>query len=320
MKNCAVSIFGTKDNALYFDYVVPLSIGFELLLEHGLPEVDTSSVDPYFDTDKLWFIRRAFDEFLPPSVLKNKCKYHLWTKANSLTFIYHQIGGNMLIDAIPQVYDFGRFARKFSFNDRTKLSILAIDLINRLEIKNAHLVMPRQHIAGDISDETCLEITLSGLELIDTSKTPIELISEFRKRPESQACLRRLRLFAQDNYKGRSASYIEDDISLRLYDYENEVKAWGMKTRNSAITTVLNSKTLLASAGGSLLAALNGSPIVASSAILGGALLEIGRVALTVSESRMSAAAAMRQNPISYIAQAQVALEGDAAKGFPEKE
>jgi hypothetical protein len=151
-------------------------------------------------------------------------------------------------------------------------------------------------------------VTLATLDLVDTTCASWEQITEFRRDPVSRTKLRRLRVFAADSYAGKSRAYVEDDLLRRLDDYDETVRRWGFETRHAVLTTLLNSKSLLAVAGVSLLSVLFGAPTLAGAGALAGAAVEIGRVSVEVSRRRFALRSALRDNPVSYIADAKERL------------
>ena len=110
------------------------------------------------------------------------------------------------------------------------------------------------------------------------AKVSVGQILEFRSDTESMAKLRRLRLFASSNYEGKSRTFVEDDLLLRIADYEHEANKWGFEVREAALTNLFHSKTLLGAAGGSLAAVLAGSPAAALTAATAGVLFEWGKM------------------------------------------
>jgi len=59
---------------------------------------------------------------------------------------------------------------------------------------------------------------ISGISLIDAEHADWEQIISLREDSDSKEALRRFRLFTFDNYRGKSKSYIEDDIAKRIAD------------------------------------------------------------------------------------------------------
>lgn len=124
-------------------------------------------------------------------------------------------------------------------------------------------------------------ITLSKLNLIDASQAEWRQIIELRKDIESHRKLARLRLFIHKNYVDCSFSYIEDDLSQRIEDYERVTRKFGLKTTLSSLSLLLDAKALQASAGAGLVAGLFGGPLVGLSAA---AAIEIGKIAVNLAE------------------------------------
>lgn len=124
-------------------------------------------------------------------------------------------------------------------------------------------------------------ITLSKLNLIDTSQAEWRQIIELRKDIESHRKLARLRLFIHKNYANCSFAYIEDDLSQRLEEYERVTKKFGFKTMLSSLSLLLDSKALHASAGAGLVVGLFGGPLAGLSAA---AAIEIGKIAVNIAE------------------------------------
>lgn len=124
-------------------------------------------------------------------------------------------------------------------------------------------------------------ITLSRLNLIDATQADWRQIIEVRKDVQSYRKLARLRLFIHNNYSECSFSYIEDDLSRRLDEYEQVSKKFGLKTTLSSLSMLLDAKALQTSAGAGLIAGLFGGPLAGLSAA---AAIEIGKIAINVAE------------------------------------
>lgn len=124
-------------------------------------------------------------------------------------------------------------------------------------------------------------ITLSKLNLVDTSRAEWRQIIELRKDIESHRKLAKLRLFIHKNYADCSFAHIEDDLSQRIEEYERVTKKFGLKTTLSSLSMLLDIKALQASAGAGLVAGLFGGPLVGLSAA---AAIEIGKIAVNIAE------------------------------------
>lgn len=158
----------------------------------------------------------------------------------------------------------------------------------------------------EVSGSQCdPSITLSKLNLIDVSQAGWRQIIDLRKDIESHRKLARLRLFLHKNYAGCSFAYIEDDLSLRIEEYERVTKKFGLKTTLSSLSLLLDAKALQTSAGAGLVAALFGGPIVGLSAA---AAIEIGKVAVNIAEKHHDLKDWQSGHELAFIFDARKAL------------
>jgi hypothetical protein len=135
------------------------------------------------------------------------------------------------------------------------------EFLHRYGLLDSPLDVPQEMISNDCdagSSEVC--ITLAFENLIKTEVTSWDQILEFRRDKTAKEKLRRFRLFADVNYRGKSKAYVEDDILRRLDDYESTVKQWGFETAEGAFNILASSKTLAGTGAGALISALAGAP------------------------------------------------------------
>jgi len=178
------------------------------------------------------------------------------------------------------------------------------DFIQDFGLREVPLIMPDiLSVESHSGDEVAM--TLANLHLVDTSRTSWEQITEFRRDQASRTKLRRLRVFAADSYAGRSRAYVEDDLLLRLDDYDETVRRWGFETRRAALSMLLNSKNLLGASAALLSVLFGAPPTVAGVGVAVGAVAEVGRIAVEVSRRKFALRNALRDNPVSYIADAR---------------
>lgn len=139
-------------------------------------------------------------------------------------------------------------------------------------------IPPATEVCGSQHDPS---ITLSRLNLVDAGQAEWRQIIELRKDIQSHRKLAKLRLFIHKNYAGCSFSYIEDDLSQRIEEYEQVTRKFGFKTTLSSLSMLLDAKALQTSAGAGLLAGLLGGPFVGLTAA---AAIEIGKIAINIAE------------------------------------
>jgi hypothetical protein len=171
---------------------------------------------------------------------------------------------------------------------------------------------PDIQLADETSAAEDVVVTLMDLNLIDAEKASWEQIVEFRRSPEAMAKLRRFRLFAFTNYQGRDRAFVEDDILQRLADYSNTIAEWGFETRRGAFSALLSSKLLAGSITGSVISSLLGQPLPAIISAVGGVAIELGSIALGIEKRASELRKLVRENPVTYIRDAQDAFHNGA--------
>jgi hypothetical protein len=295
MGKTAFTLGGSKEASLYFDSVVPLCLVIDAVEEYGWDEFLAAS-GPNEVLPKLAEIRSLYDFLMPPQVKKGSPHFESWV----------EVGVKILKSMLESEKEHYSGKANVPLADIFATSLPQVkddivELIDSLGIDDAAFSSELAFASSSSDPNDDIGITLRDLNLIDTSKTSLEQIVKFREDKESIAKLRRLRLFAYQNYSGKSRSYIEDDLQLRIDEYEKEVKKWGFNTRHAAFTTLLNSKVLLGAVGGSIFAAIAGSPITSLSTITIGSMVELGRVHLAITREKFAAREALRENPVSYI-------------------
>jgi hypothetical protein len=181
---------------------------------------------------------------------------------------------------------------------------LFYQFLNDFHLKSLPVVCAGATMTNDDRDGADIAITITSLELVDAARCSWEQILEFRRDTEARDKLRRLRLFACDNYSGKTKDYIGDDILKRIADYQETVRRWGFETKYSALSMLLTSKLLAGSLTGSLVSVLFDAPVAAIASAAGGAGLEIGRIALELSKRKFALRTMLADNPVSYISYA----------------
>lgn len=297
----AISLQATKEAALYFDSVIPLFVGAEAvsdltsLRRRELRKLDNATT-------------KLVVELLPMSLRTSEEFAAAWKDLEAVGLIARfkpvldQYGIDDALGVLsPAEYQdlVATFERRYS------------PIASRFGLYGLPVVSPNRFIGNASPGEDVL-ITIQGLHLVDASKASWEQVLAFRKDSDARARLRRLRLFAIENYQNRSRAFIEDDLLSRIDAYSEQVRRWGFVTRHSVLGMLLSSKALGAALGGTLFSALIGAPALAALSAAGGIAIEIGQVALEVSRRRFELRSALRDNPISYVADAQAKLSANA--------
>jgi hypothetical protein len=285
----ALAFWALKDALLYFDYVVPLSAPLEIVLSeimikgnHKVP-IDEATAEMFNST-----LNRILLAGLPPDLNNEEF-------ARRLVKIYRQSFGRLKSAADMGTPEFWRPIRALVRD--YKLSGLPLCTVPRA-IEEAR-------------EPNDLGIHLAALRLIDIQKTSYEQILELREDQEAKRKLTRLRLFAYENYQGKSQSFIQDDLMTRIADYESTVKKWSFETKSAVMTALMDSKLVAGGIAGSFLSAYMNQPLLAIASAAGAAGIAIGKVTIEIGKKRFELQKAMAENPVSYITYAKEKLAED---------
>jgi hypothetical protein len=302
---------GFKEASLYFDRVLPLNMGRmrgdpdvgDILI--GFPEsVPSAALSHLVDgvegnTVTYSHATRVMEYFADKWVnfAKGVSPYaHLWAprpgtgEQHDVVAEYRKLQAAYLVDA----------AVEGAAPIRTEFAKYA----SSLGIARFCVALPAE--SGPIGKFQDPSLTLQQLQLIDAGKAEWKQIIEIRKDEASHRKLARLRLFLHEKYDGRSFSFVEDDISRRIEDYEQVCKKFGLQTTLSSLSLLLDAKSLQASLGSGLVAALFGGPAAALSAA---AAVEIGKVAVHVAEKRHEMKSWQAGHELAYIFETGKAID-----------
>lgn len=125
--------------------------------------------------------------------------------------------------------------------------------------------------------------TLSNLGIIDESKLEWGQVLESRQDKDAIQDIRRIVHWFDSSFPGKSKTFIEDEICLRLYDFEAALKRHGIHTVLGSLSTVLDGKFMFGSATTSAgVAYLAQDPILG---VLAEGLLVSGKILVHVGKS-----------------------------------
>lgn len=145
-------------------------------------------------------------------------------------------------------------------------------------------------------------VKLSQIPLVDAGRASWDQILELRSDPGSRIRLQRLRAFAEANYANKSISYIEDDLSSRIEDYEQASKKHGFELVTGSLSTLLDSANLQATAGATLAAAIVGGPLLAVTAAT---CIELSKFTLEFAKRRHAMTNWASSHPLAYMIELQ---------------
>ena len=292
----ALAYSNVPEAALYFDYVVPVSIFFDNIfkaIQSGDPEKVNDSSNAAS--------RELLIGLLPPSLRQNRdFLEHLDRLYGSGVEAFLKWMEEVVQKRVttPDLVGFDNWLREV---ERVTTSFGLSDC----PIVTYPDVLPE--VMNDESTPSDFAATMTSIHLVDARVLSWEQIHEFRKDEGSRMKLRRLRLFFLQNYEGKDRRYVEDDFQRLLDDYRSTVSSWGFETRAQVVSMLLSSKWVARGAGGSALSVLMGEPTTAIATAVGGLSIEVGNVLLEVTKRKHALRRLTRESPISYVVDLQTA-------------
>lgn len=288
--NTAIAFGDLKNASLYFDHLVPIALFEELAGEKEMEQTNRVALA----------IRNA--DLVPPDL--KECPGFL----EELLEV-NDASANYILKEGTKRYSLEQRIKGLSKEEFAAIEHVwtarYIELFLRYGLFRYPIVSasPDANGSGSMTPGADVSpiLTLANLSVIDASQATWEHIAELRGDPDARRRLRRLRLFAYDNYSGKSPAYIEDDLLTKVADYDETVKQWGFETVKGAIALVLNSRLSATTAAGAILSTLFGHPAEAMAVAAAAASVQMGRVALHLAERRFALQELVRDSPVSYI-------------------
>jgi hypothetical protein len=288
----ALSIGNAKEAAIYFDYVVSLVFALDLLSSDDKSGIPKAEYESELETEL------GFLKVLEPESIRASTQFREQMMAAQESWL------NFLIEIMADpglggISDEAAAQRYFvALNDvvaRQHRSLRSVGL------DAAPVVLPsRPFLVVNDGRARDIAFTISGIQVVDASGTSWQQVMEFRKNPDNLRKLRRLRLFAYEDYADKSLSYIEEDLGRKVDEHRRAVRAGGFATIPGTFTVNLTSKAIATGRYRTLLSAVFGTPAFGAIAAVKGATVEIGALKLEVSRRRFELRGTLIGNPISY--------------------
>ncbi len=190
-----------------------------------------------------------------------------------------------------------------------QLQLLFAIIVNKYNLKNVPVDCSHFFLGNSSNDNSDNCLSAPQIRIVDTSKTSINQIMEFRKDKEVMNKMRKFRLFAYEQYTGKDKAFIEDDLQKRLADHDEAVKTWGFDTKIKTLSFLLESKVLMGTLATSAASLLIGNATLAAEAFGAGTIIELGKLSLEYSKSRSELRKICGNNPFYYLADSKMALE-----------
>jgi len=311
--SAALSFGNAKVGAIYFDRVIPVTYG--LLAYLNIDEPFHHGEMPVKVFHALLRGQRRVDG--PMIMDSEEVRRYSKTMLKYFEDLFNPIYMMMNQDPDPDLDDIGSdndpyeeliikaFRRLYRADlplpDGTSPRETLAKIVSKSGIKNYSVLIPTDDDERDFG-QTYSCLALKNVPLIDSTRAEWDQIMELRKDADAIDKIRRLRLFFFENYSGRSPDYVHDDILNRLHEYEQERKKHGFEVVSSSLATLLDAKTLQATAVASLAAAMFGGPIAGLSA---GAIVELGKVALEATTKHVQFRNLASGHDLAYLIEVQ---------------
>jgi hypothetical protein len=141
----------------------------------------------------------------------------------------------------------------------------------------------RLYRQGDVSAVYTL---LSDVPVISEDGLTWEQVVEFRRDSAAKLSLRRMLHWLDGEMVGKSLSYIEEDVAIRLKDYDESVRKHGLHTVVGTLSALLDSKFLENAATVTGVSALLSGGI---GALIAGAALTVSKASVHLAEVKIDA-------------------------------
>jgi hypothetical protein len=268
-----------RNAALWFDYVVPLN-----------PHAYRQKFVTGFMSDSSLHVFDVASALSPPDLLADDASgfEHLRNYIEKHLYAYNiwMIEGS----GDPEIQQYFDEAHKHL--NAIAPSILKWEparIIDALETDSANRELKKQQQIG---------LALMGLNLIDVSNVTWQHILEFREDTSSRKNLRALRLMFYEDYSGKPQAFVRDHIEHLLDRYDRTAKKWNFDLVKTTLVGLVESKTLLATASGTIAAAMFGGPLAALTV---GAAIELGHVSLKVLDVLRGKREFEANHPLAYL-------------------
>jgi len=123
--------------------------------------------------------------------------------------------------------------------------------------------------------------SLSEIDVLDEAKIEWQQVYEFRKDHEAKRKLHRMMHWLDADMVGKSANFIQDELNIRLEDYQWTIRKHGLKTISGSISSILGLAELTAAATVTTAVTLTSTPLWG---LLSGAGVIVGKIAVNIAE------------------------------------
>jgi hypothetical protein len=300
--NSAICFNNFKTAALYFDRVIPADV--PTLADAMVP----SHLIKKLDRDEFGDHSSEVENLIHGPSYRNVLEIAFGANAGYDHFLQFYDASNKFAEEVLKTLPEDSAAKRkhiLSAYAGTHTINAYQQFLRTFGLTTASLFLPDE--ASFSQDNKCSDILtfISGLKLIDGENADLEQIVEIRKDANARIKLKRLRTFLLEKYKDKPVQFIEDDISIRIDDYENVARKHGFELVTSSLGAIIEAKNIHAALGAGLAGALLGGPI---SGITASVSLELGALALTIAKGAFQYRNVLQSHETAYIIEARKRL------------
>lgn len=189
----------------------------------------------------------------------------------------------------------------------------SMDQLSRVIAREFHCdhslhAVPVYHAIEDLNkeykagDHSIIIAALADLPVPDEQSLSWEQVLEFRRDHSCFLKYKRLAHWLDANMPDFSLSYVRDELTIRLADYDIALKKHGVKTVLGTLTSLVDSRALL---GGSAAIASLSYAIDREWALVAGGAILVGRAAVSVAKALIDGQEARAQNhpEVAFVAE-----------------
>lgn len=151
-------------------------------------------------------------------------------------------------------------------------------------------------------DNICLQIELFNYPIIDSSNIDWKHISEIRQKNKAfHKSIRDFRLFLLQNYEGKEADYIYDDLMKKTDRYQEDCTRYGLKLTLAKTKMLIDPRSYGAT---SILLSLNilaGNDLATGIAGLAGFMLDFGRIMIKTEQKKLEYKQEINNPELAYL-------------------
>jgi RNAse (barnase) inhibitor barstar len=181
---------------------------------------------------------------------------------------------------------------------------LAHSGLSRVGIRSVPLFYDYQNYDRyyEFGEKICLQVELFNYPIVDTSCIEWSHILDIRKdKSVFHRKIRDFRIFLLDNYAGKDADFIYDDLQKKIDEYKEACKLYDLKLTQTKTKILIDPKSYPGTILLSSLHILNGSPALSGLTALAGFMIDLGRIKITIDQKKLEYKTEINNPELAYL-------------------